>query len=105
MIMTSKNMLTRTAAAVTAAFSAMFLFAGCGSGTKEEALSEALKAPEAKVSEVTVSSFRLDWEKVYGAASYSYSLDGANAESTSGLSVEFKELEASRMATVSWNMI
>ena len=96
MIMTSKNMLTRTTAAVTAAFSAMFLFAGCGSETKEEALSEALKAPEAKVSEVTVSSFRLDWEKVYGAASYSYSLDGANAESTSGLSIEFKELEASQ---------
>lgn len=94
--MTSRNILRRTAAATTAAISVMLLFAGCGSETKEETLSEALKAPEAKVSEVTVSSFRLDWEKVYGAAGYSYSLDGATVENTSALSVEFKGLEASK---------
>ena len=81
---------------ITAASSVLFLLAGCGSETKEETLSETLKTPEAKVSEVTVSGFRVDWSKVYGAENYTYSLDGAEADSTKDLSVTFNGLEASK---------
>lgn len=79
-----------------AASSVLLLLAGCGSDTKEATLSETLKTPEAKVSEVTVSSFRVDWGKVYGAESYTYSLDGAEADSTKSLFVTFNGLEASK---------
>jgi len=81
---------------VMAASSVLFLLVGCGSETKEETLSETLKTPEAKVSEVTVSSFRVDWGKVYGAESYTYSLDGAEADSTKSLFVTFNGLEAAK---------
>lgn len=80
--------------AVTAA-ATLFLLAGCGSDSKEESPSATLKSPEAKVSEVTVSGFRLDWGKVYGAESYTYALDGAEAASTDALYLEFSGLEAS----------
>ena len=79
-----------------AASSVLFLLAGCGSETKEDTLSEVLKTPEAKVSEVTVSGFRIDWDKVYGAENYTYSLDGGEADSTKALFVMFNGLEASR---------
>ena len=79
-----------------AASSVLLLLAGCGSDTKEATLSETLKTPEAKVSEVTVSSFRIDWGKVYGAENYIYSLDGAEADSTKSLSVTFNGLEAAK---------
>ncbi|HBH09782.1 MAG TPA: hypothetical protein DDX40_10335 [Rikenellaceae bacterium] len=79
-----------------AASSVLLLLAGCGSDTKEATLSETLKTPEAKVSEVTVSSFRIDWDKVYGAENYTYSLDGAEADSTKSLSVTFNGLEAAK---------
>ena len=79
-----------------AASSVLLLLAGCGSDTKEATLSETLKTPEAKVSEVTVSSFRIDWDKVYGAENYTYSLDGAEADSTKALFVTFNGLEAAK---------
>lgn len=79
-----------------AAPSVLLLLAGCGQDTKEETLSETLKTPEAKVSEVTVSGFRVDWGKVYGAENYTYSLDGAEADSTKALSVAFTGLEAAK---------
>jgi len=83
-------------ALVTAASSVLFLLVGCGSDTKEETLSETLKTPEAKVSEVTVSSFRVDWGKVYGAENYTYSLDGAEVDSTKALFVTFNGLDAAK---------
>ena len=83
-------------ALVTAASSVLFLLVGCGSDTKEETLSETLKTPEVKVSEVTVSSFRVDWGKVYGAENYTYSLDGAEVDSTKALFVTFNGLDAAK---------
>ncbi len=79
-----------------AASSVLFLLVGCGSDTKEETLSETLKTPEVKVSEVTVSSFRVDWGKVYGAENYTYSLDGAEVDSTKALFVTFNGLDAAK---------
>ena len=79
-----------------AASSVLFLLIGCGSDTKEETLSETLKTPEVKVSEVTVSSFRVDWGKVYGAENYTYSLDGAEVDSTKALFVTFNGLDAAK---------
>ena len=81
---------------VMAASSVLFLLIGCGSDTKEETLSETLKTPEVKVSEVTVSSFRVDWGKVYGAENYTYSLDGAEVDSTKALFVTFNGLDAAK---------
>ena len=81
---------------VMAASSVLFLLVGCGSDTKEETLSETLKTPEVKVSEVTVSSFRVDWGKVYGAENYTYSLDGAEVDSTKALFVTFNGLDAAK---------
>ena len=81
---------------VMAASSVLFLLVGCVSETKEEILSETLKTPAVKVSEVTVSSFRVDWAKVYGAENYSYALDGAETGSTTSLFLTFNGLEASR---------
>ena len=81
---------------VMAASSVLFLLIGCGSETKEETLSETLKTPDAKVSEVTVSGFRVDWGKVYGAENYTYSLDGAEADSTKALFVTFNGLDAAK---------
>lgn len=94
-MMNIKN-ITKSVLLSVAASSALVLLAGCGSETREEALSEVLRTPQAKVSEVTVSGFRIDWDKVYGAESYSYSLDGDVSESTGELFVEFSGLEASR---------
>lgn len=79
-----------------AAAAVLLLLAGCGSDTKEETLSQTLKTPEAKVSEVTVSGFRVDWGKVYGAGSYTYSLDEAEASSTEALYTRFSGLEADK---------
>ena len=87
---TSRILKTAAAAAIS------LLLAGCGSETKEETLSQTLKTPQAKVSEVTVSGFRVDWEKVYGAGSYSYSLDGGEESSTEALFTEFSGLEATK---------
>ena len=81
---------------VMAASSVLFLLVGCGSDTKEETLSETLKTPEVKVSEVTVSSFRVDWGKVYGAENYTYSLDGAEVDSTKALFVTFNGLDSAK---------
>lgn len=90
-MMKTSRILKTAAAAV-----ASFLIAGCGSDTKEETLSQTLKTPQAKVSEVTVSGFRVDWEKVYGAGSYAYSLDGGEESSTEALFTEFSGLEATK---------
>ena len=81
---------------MTAVSSSVILFTGCGSEAKEDTLKETLKTPEAKVSEVTVSGFRVDWGKVYGAENYTYSLDGAEVDSTKALFVTFNGLEASK---------
>ena len=81
---------------MTAVSSSVILFTGCGSETKEDTLKETLKTPEAKVSEVTVSGFRVDWGKVYGAENYTYSLDGAEVDSTKALFVTFNGLDASK---------
>ena len=81
---------------MTAVSSSVILFTGCGSETKEDTLKETLKTPEAKVCEVTVSGFRVDWGKVYGAENYTYSLDGAEVDSTKALFVTFNGLDASK---------
>ena len=81
---------------MTAVSSSVILFTGCGSEAKEDTLKETLKTPEAKVSEVTVSGFRVDWGKVYGAENYTYSLDGAEVDSTKALFVTFNGLDASK---------
>ena len=81
---------------IAAAAALSLLLAGCGSETKEDTLSQTLKTPQAKVSEVTVSGFRVDWEKVYGAGSYAYSLDGAEESGTEALHIEFSGLEAAK---------
>ncbi len=75
------------------AASLLFLFCGCNSENVKETSDVTLKTPEAKVSEVTVSGFRIDWGKVYGAEKYIYTLDGADTESTTDLSVSFSGLE------------
>ena len=92
MIMTSKMI---KAAAFAVATSVLFLEYGCSPETKNDNSGAMLKTPEAKVSEVTVSGFRVDWAKVYGAEGYAYSLDGAEADTTDALFIKFNELEAS----------
>lgn len=92
MIMTSKMI---KAAAFAVATSVLSLAYGCSSETKDDNSGAMLKTPEAKVSEVTVSGFRVDWAKVYGAEGYAYSLDGAKADTTDALFIKFNELEAS----------
>lgn len=77
-----------------AAASVLFFLCGCSSENVKETSDEILKTPEAKVSEVTVSGFRIDWGKVYGAENYIYTLDGADSESTTDLSISFSGLEA-----------
>lgn len=72
----------------------LFILCGCSTESGKETSADILKTPEAKVSEVTVSGFRIDWGKVYGAESYSYALDGAETKSTTDLSVSFSDLEA-----------
>ncbi len=79
---------------VAATISALLLLLGCSSENIKEPSDEILKTPEAKVSEVTVSGFRIDWSKVYGAESYTYTLDGSDTKSTTDLSVTFSGLEA-----------
>lgn len=74
--------------------SACLLIVGCNAEIKEETSAGTLKTPQAKVSEVTVSGFRLDWEKVYGAGSYSYSLNGEDETATDTLFVAFSGLQA-----------
>lgn len=74
--------------------SACLLLVGCDAEIKEETSAGALKTPQAKVSEVTMSGFRLDWEKVYGAGTYSYSINGAEPTVTDTLSVTFSGLQA-----------
>lgn len=92
MIMTSKMI---KAAAFAVATSVLFLAYGCSSETKGDDSGAMLKTPEAKVSEVSTSGFRVDWAKVYGAEGYAYSLDGAEADTTNALFIKFNELEAS----------
>lgn len=74
--------------------SACLLLAGCDAEIKEETSAGTLKTPQAKVSEVTMSGFRLDWEKVYGAGTYSYSLNGSEPTATDALFVTFSGLQA-----------
>lgn len=77
------------------ATSVLFLAYGCSSETKGDNSGAMLNTPEAKVSEVSTSGFRVDWSKVYGAEGYAYSLDGAEADTTNALFIKFNELEAS----------
>ena len=92
MIMTSKMI---KAAAFAVATSVLSLAYGCRPEAKDDNSGAMLKTPEPKVSEVTVSGFRVDWAKVYGAEGYAYSLDGAEADTTDALFIKFNELEAS----------
>lgn len=92
MIMTSKMIKTSAFAVAT---SVLFLAYGCSSETKGDNSGAMLNTPEAKVSEVSTSGFRVDWSKVYGAEGYAYSLDGAEADTTNALFIKFNELEAS----------
>lgn len=92
MIMTSKLI---KAAAFAVATSVLSLAYGCSPETKDDNSGAMLKTPEPKVSEVSVSGFRVDWAKVYGAEGYAYSLDGAEADTTDALFIKFNELEAS----------
>lgn len=92
MIMTSKMI---KAAAFAVATSVLSLAYGCSPEAKDDNSGAMLKTPEPKVSEVTVSGFRVDWTKVYGAEGYAYSLDGAEADTTDALFIKFNELEAS----------
>lgn len=89
-----KTSITFKAAA--AVSSVLLLLSGCGSDIKENTIVQTLKTPQAKVSEVTVSGFRVDWEKVYGAGCYTYSLDGAEDSKTEELYTQFSGLEAAK---------
>lgn len=85
--------ISRIIKAALAVSSAFLLFVGCNEN-KEETIIQTLKTPQAKVSEVTMSGFRMDWEKVYGAECYIYSLNGGEEIQTDSLTAEFKGLEA-----------
>lgn len=96
--MMNVSRILKTALAVPSLF---LLLTGCGSETREEVAASALKTPVAKVSEVTVSGFRIDWEKVYGAEYYTYSLNGGEEARTDSLFVKFGEMEAATEYVVS----
>lgn len=80
---------------IAAALPAVILFlTGCSQENAEEADARTLKTPEVKVSGLTVSGFRIDWGKVYGAADYTFTFGDNEPETTEGLSAEFRGLEA-----------
>ncbi|WP_295939193.1 hypothetical protein [uncultured Alistipes sp.] len=72
----------------------LFSLSACSSDDKTEQTGPAtIEQPKVSVREVTTTGFKLRWDAVEGADTYTFTLDGGEESSTTGCEISFSDLK------------